>query len=279
MATRIAGITSTGQPRDVRVGPTGAIIIDSGAVESAIATVSGNITASGGTVSVDVGSYGSVAITMVASSLVGHVAVCEGSVDSTDGVNGNWGTLPMVRTSANTVEYSVGALSATTAFFWRVRVDGIKWLRIRATAHTSGTATWFIRGSYFAEDASPVIPAALTVTVTPVAASNHTLSSAATTNATSVKTSSAKVSSISASNGGAAAAYLKMYNKASAPTVGTDIPVLVIPIPASSVVSLPSGPLSDVYNTGLAYAITNLIADTDTTAVAAGQVKVKITYL
>ena len=36
---------------------------------------------------------------------------------------------------------------------------------------------------------------------------------------------------LTASNPTATAAYLKLYNKASAPTVGTDVPVLTITLP------------------------------------------------
>lgn len=50
------------------------------------------------------------------------------------------------------------------------------------------------------------------------------LASAATTNATSVKTSVGRLAQIRGYNAGAAGRYLKLYNKASAPTVGTDTP-------------------------------------------------------
>lgn len=65
--------------------------------------------------------------------------------------------------------------------------------------------------------------------VTPTVA---TLNSAATTNATSVKATAGNIYTITLSNNGAAAAYFKLYNKATAPTVGTDTPLDVITIPA-----------------------------------------------
>ena len=58
------------------------------------------------------------------------------------------------------------------------------------------------------------------------------LTSAATTNATSVKTTGGTIYNIVASNTGVTDVYLKIYNKASAPTVGTDIPVHTCVIPA-----------------------------------------------
>lgn len=109
---------------------------------------------------------------------------------------------------------------------------------------------------------------------------SHNLNAAATTNATSVKTSAASLYSIFATNTGAAIRYLKLYNKASAPTVGTDAPVLTIPIPAGGFVNPPLGAMGIRFATGLAYAITTGAADTDTAAVsAANEVKVKLDYV
>jgi len=60
-------------------------------------------------------------------------------------------------------------------------------------------------------------------------------SSAATTNATSAKASAGEVHVILATNTTATVKYLKLYNKASAPTVGTDTPILTIALPISNV--------------------------------------------
>jgi hypothetical protein len=105
------------------------------------------------------------------------------------------------------------------------------------------------------------------------------LSSAASTNLTSVKASAGSLYTVAASNNGAAAAFLKLYNKASAPVVASDVPVLIVPIGASSVVSLNLGGLGHRFATGIALAITNLIADTDATPVVAGQVKAILDYV
>ena len=106
-----------------------------------------------------------------------------------------------------------------------------------------------------------------------------TLSSAATTNATSIKASAGTVFQIAASNVGAAAAYLKVFNLAVAPAVGTSVPLLTIPIAASGVVAIPFGTLGMRFGTGIALSITNLVADADATAVAAAQVKIAIAYI
>ena len=119
---------------------------------------------------------------------------------------------------------------------------------------------------------------AFNVINTPVTPTSSTINSAATTNATSAKASAGTVWSITASNAGAAAAFVKLYNLAAAPTVGTSIPVLTIPVPASSVVNIDGGANGIRMSAGIALAITNLVADADTTAVAASQVKVITVY-
>jgi hypothetical protein len=114
---------------------------------------------------------------------------------------------------------------------------------------------------------------------TPATPTPSNINSAASTNATSVKGSAGTLYGITCSNGGAAAAFVKLYNKATAPTVGTDTPVLTIPIPASGVTTLNLGELGHRFSTGIALAITNLVADSDATAVAANQVKVLLDYI
>jgi hypothetical protein len=117
------------------------------------------------------------------------------------------------------------------------------------------------------------------VNSTPVTPTPSNINSAASTNATSVKNAAGTLFGISCSNSGAAAAFVKLYNKASAPTVGTDTPVLTIPIPASGIVSVNLGTLGHRFTTGIALAITNLVADSDATTVAANQVKVMVDYV
>jgi hypothetical protein len=97
-------------------------------------------------------------------------------------------------------------------------------------------------------------------------------SAANTTNATSAKASAGEVHQITAYNTTAAVKYLKLYNKASAPTVGTDTPTHTLPIPpnGSLAVSFPNG--GAYFGTGIAYALTGAAADSDTTALTAGDV-------
>lgn len=107
--------------------------------------------------------------------------------------------------------------------------------------------------------------------------SQHRVVSAATTNATSVKAVSGSLSSIVVANSSAAVKYLKMFNKGTAPTVGTDTPVLVIAVPATSTVVIPYV-VPMPYTIGIAYAMTGLATDADATAVAAADLLMTLIY-
>lgn len=117
---------------------------------------------------------------------------------------------------------------------------------------------------------------------TPAApATPYTLNSAAGTNAALVLTGSSGLHAFYGTNIGATPAIVKLYNKATAPVVGTDTPAMIIPIPAAvggvpGTAPLPIGFSGFRFALGLGIAITGGMADTDTTAVAAGQVKVML---
>jgi hypothetical protein len=122
---------------------------------------------------------------------------------------------------------------------------------------------------------------AVTTAGTPAApATPLIINSAASTNGQLVLTGTSGLQCLYATNIGATIAFVKLYNKATAPTVGTDVPAMIIPVPAA-VAGVPgvSPMINPGFNgyrfaLGLGLAITGLVADTDTTAVAAGQVKV-----
>jgi hypothetical protein len=97
-------------------------------------------------------------------------------------------------------------------------------------------------------------------------------SSAATTNATSVSANPCDLYHISATNTTASLKYLKLYNKKTAPVVGTDIPVMTIALQPSNVLTQIPIDLGLYFNLGLAAAITGAAADADATVVAAGDV-------
>jgi hypothetical protein len=106
----------------------------------------------------------------------------------------------------------------------------------------------------------------------------HRLLSAASTNATSIKASAGKLYGIMASNIGVAPAYVKFYNKASSPTVGSDTPIMTIMVPANQGGIARELLIGVPFGTGLAMAVTGGAADADTTAVAANEVIVHTLY-
>ena len=308
----VAGSNPTGQlitgiRQDAEVSPVSAtgdfhplIFNDGGRLKVSVTpadipNTSGSIIANGGIVALQVKRLSNLSVSMVATSLVGHNATFEASNNSTNGTDGNWYSVQMVRSNANTVETSTGVLAATPAYMWQVNVSDYGYFRVRATAHTSGTAAYILNPSAYVSEPIPAVqvtgtqPISGTVTATVTAgtvnpvvpATPYFLNSAATINGALIITGTSNVSSFYATNEGATTAYIKLYNKATAPTVGTDIPEMIIPVPAA-VSGVPGVANPNIgfhgyrFALGLGIAITGAAVHTDTTAVAAGQVKVKL---
>jgi hypothetical protein len=106
------------------------------------------------------------------------------------------------------------------------------------------------------------------------------LISAASTNATNVKNSAGQVGPIAVGNVNASPRYLKLYDKASAPTVGSDTPVWTMIIPgntagAGSNISVVCGL---VFANGISYALTAGMADNDTGAVGVADICLNLGY-
>ena len=119
------------------------------------------------------------------------------------------------------------------------------------------------------------------VAVTSGGATPYKLVSAATTNATSVKASAGQVYMITASNVNAAARYLKLYNKASAPTVGTDVPVHTFIIPGNTAgagTNIPVPACGLAFSTGIAFALTTEATDAGTTAVLINEIVINLAW-
>lgn len=125
-------------------------------------------------------------------------------------------------------------------------------------------------GALFTVQTLPALQAALGV-------SQHRVVAAASTNATNVKAVSGSVSSIVVTNSSAAVKYVKFYNKGTAPTVGTDTPVLVIGVGPTSTVTMPY-PVAMPFSIGIGYAMTGLATDVDATAVAAADLLMTFIY-
>lgn len=101
--------------------------------------------------------------------------------------------------------------------------------------------------------------------------------SAASTNATAVKTSPGRVHGFAASNVNAAVRYLKLYNKASAPTVGTDVPFMTLSLPPGTNTNM-NWPAGILFSTGIAFALTTEATDAGSTGVSVSEHVVHIFY-
>lgn len=184
---------------------------------------------------------------------------------------------------------SANIASATQGAF-QADVTGFTNARITALAAVTGAATVYIQpspGSGVVVLGAP-LPAGTnnigSISAVTPGGSAISVVSTASTNASSQKASAGNLFEISVSNPTATPAYVKLYNKASAPTVGTDVPVLTITAPATSATQQPSAntltfsQIGKRFPLGIAMAITAgpLAADT---AVAVAGVQVHGTYI
>ena len=181
----------------------------------------------------------------------------------------------------------------TVVGIYQADITGFAGARVITTAWTSGTVTGTagisqtpalvsIEGVPAVTVSSGAITATLastTVTAsTPATPTASAVTTAATTNATSTKASAGTLYGLSLSNPTATAVYFKLYNLAAAPTVGTSVPVITIPLPANSNVYQEFGPMGLRFGTGISWAATGAITDADTTAAVAGA-KVFLSYI
>lgn len=195
-----------------------------------------------------------------------------------------WVPVEFSRSVGNVAETTTGSLSAPPNYSWDASGSSYAEIRVRLTAKASGAMIWGATQSSEHPDNSPFVPTHAvtgsgTFTVQPASPTTLFQNSAATTNATAIKTSAGTLYALTASNANAAVRHLKLYNKASAPTVGTDIPVLTVPLPPGQVTHINLGAMGLRFATGIASATTVNIADTDTAAVAAGEIKSSFTYI
>lgn len=96
------------------------------------------------------------------------------------------------------------------------------------------------------------------------------ISAAASTNATVAKASPGRLYGVKGHNASQSARWLKLYNKATSPVVGTDTPVETLYLPARATFALDW--TGFYFTSGISYALTTGGADNDTGALASGDV-------
>ena len=220
--------------------------------------------------------------------IVGGAAISAGAIifeGSNDGVNAV--VMPTIEPAVSGAAIIGGAVTiaaAATRLF--VATLNTRYIRVRvSTAFASDVVTCFagltnVELPYLSTSATVVqtTPASFQATITPAAGTPHTVALLGTTNLTSVKATAGNLDALCITNTSATAFFLKLYNKASAPVVASDIPVMVIPVAAGAMVCLPLGPVGQRFATGIAYATTALVANTDATAITAGSL-IHMTYI
>lgn len=133
-------------------------------------------------------------------------------------------------------------------------------------------------GTLGTQAVSGSLTSAGTTTNTPATPTNYNVVTAASTNAASVKATAGSLYELTVSNVTATPVYVKFYNKATAPTVGTDVPILTVPVAATTTVSMEFGALGKRFGTGIGIAATAAAVATDTGVAVAG-VQINASYI
>ena len=210
-------------------------------------------------------------------------------------IDGTWsGTLSFQGSNDNTTWFATGLVDVTDTVITNRTVTttnrlvygptNCKYVRVRMTAYSSGSATGTL--SLFGAPGA-MHPA-------PQGVNQSGLWNVGTLPLTSggldayrnldlgltgqvVKNGAGHLYAIQVTNLAAAARYVKVYNKATAPTQA-DTPVFTFAVPASTVAQPANFPHGVAFSTGISLRASNAIADNDTTAPTANDVVVNVGY-
>lgn len=199
--------------------------------------------------------------------------------------NTNWVTNMMYNISATGTAVVGTSTTANTVYTGQL---GGRYFRLNVTGISAGTTA----GSIVFNQRPPWAPVVLAsavqsgswtirqaASITSSGILKSKILAAATTNATSVKASAGQLYGWHFINTTAAIKYVRIYNLATAPTVGTSSPDFVLPLPASGGAVMAVNDMGIPMTTGIAYAITGGATDLDATAVAANDVIGTLFYI
>lgn len=183
-------------------------------------------------------------------------------------------------TLAGVVSSSKAAVKAASGDFadGAIATEGTK----GDSAANNSTSSWSIvallKGLY------ALLAGTLTIsgTAQPVAGTSggstpYHLISASGTNATNLKASPGQVYGFEISNTNASARYVRFYNDASAPTVGTTTIEKTVQVPGNATV-IRAYPVGLQFTAGISFSATGAMGDTDTTSIGAGDLSIDIDY-
>ncbi len=221
-------------------GAGGGAVTNAGTFATQLTGSTNNIANISGTVSLPTGASTSANQT----TLIGHVDGIETLIGSTN-------------TKLDTLNSNVSAsIPAGTALIGDVNV------RQGGTALSASNLMPTYQGAAAAGGATP-----------------HFVVAAATNNSTSLKGSAGTVYAIQTGSIAASAPYyLKLYDKATAPTCGTDTPVSVFVIPPANSGNNVSVVVGKAFTLGIGYCVVTGIANNDNTAVPAANLLINIDY-
>ncbi len=220
-------------------------------------------------------------------------------------ITGNWtGTLVLQGTINGTNWVQIGgtpfmnvntrtaALSITANGIYQFDASGYLKTRVTASAAVTGTAGLTVNHTSFALNTGVVNPVSISgstvlgagtalvgdvaggvrATTGGLSAPTRNLAAAATTNSTLVKGAAGRVYKITGYNAAAAVRYLKLYNKATAPAVGTDAPVVTIALAPLKDFTIDFDMIGEYFSTGIGFGLTTGPLDADTGALTAGDI-------
>lgn len=223
-----------------------------------------------------------------------NTAVATLVYEQTNDPTGATGWFPVAGRATDSVATALATNGATPGKAYVIPVLGLR-MRFRVTALTTADLRGRVIGCDDLFDlAQGVVSATLNATtnivggVIPVQNASvspltkHRLAAAAASvNSTLVASGARKLVGGTVHNFAAAVRFLKLYDKATAPTIGADAPTAVIAIPAGTTINLDQA--CSIYglpfSLGLGYGLTVLGTDTDTTALTAGDVTLNLIYV
>lgn len=210
---------------------------------------------------------------------------------SVDGMSGSWTSGLGYVPEDSTVSQATAISAITPRRLFRA-MDGL-WARLNIVSvatsplivSVSRRVAWMserggvVSGNITLNNSSATVGGVLAFAsaLSPGALSSR-IKSNASTNAALVKSAAGNLYSGIVSNNGTAPAYIKFYDTASVPAVGTTVPVVTIMVPANAFLSI-DRTIARRFMTGIAYSISGGASDADTSAIAADQVHGELIYI
>jgi hypothetical protein len=185
-------------------------------------------------------------------------------------VQGQTGMTPLKVDGSGVTQPVSGTVAASQSGTWSIASI----TNSSGSAGSPGSTALTVQGI---SGATPVVVSSPVAQATGGGTSTYTYIATASTNSTNVKASAGQVYSISGFNATTYNVYFKLYNKASAPTVGTDSIFWQMGIPAGGGFTI-SFPTPLTFGSGIGFGITKANTAADTTATLASDCTVNIQY-